>query len=99
MARGGIPASPLPQRDGVDAVRLRMPQSGPWVTVRDHLVERIPLSPNQIDAMLAEGAFVGPDGMPVASDAPFIPRSVVWFHRDLPDEVPVPFEFEYLHKD
>ncbi|MBK8732952.1 MAG: hypothetical protein IPL93_08835 [Actinomycetales bacterium] len=91
MARGGIPASPLPQRRGVDAMRLRMPQEGPWLTLRDHLVDRIPaLDPERIDAMLAAGEFVGIDGMPCAPDAPFVPRSVVWVHRDLPDEVPVP---------
>lgn len=100
MARGGIPASPLPQRRGVDAMRLRMPQEGPWLTLRDHLVDRIPaLDPERIDAMLAAGEFVGIDGMPCAPDAPFVPRSVVWVHRDLPDEVPVPFEVEVLHQD
>lgn len=100
MARGGIPASPLPQRHGVDAMRLRMPQEGPWLTLRDHLVARIPaLGPERIDSMLAAGAFVGIDGMPCAPDAPFVPRSVVWVHRDLPDEVPVPFEVEVLHHD
>ena len=100
MARGGIPAAPLPQRHGVDAMRLRMPQEGPWLTLRDHLVARIPaLGPERIDAMLAAGEFVGIDGMPCACDAPFVPRSVVWVHRDLPDEVPVPFEVEVLHRD
>ena len=99
MARGGIPPSPLPQREGVDAVRLRMPQGGPWALLRDHLIERIPLPPHQIDAMLAAGEFVGPDGMPLAPDAPFVPRSVVWVHRDLPDEVPVPFKVTVLHHD
>lgn len=99
MTRGGLPASPLPQRDGVDAVRLRMPQDGPWVTLRDHLVERIPLPAWRIDAMLAAGEFVGPEGSPLRPDAPFAPRSLVWVHRELPEEVPVPFEVDVLHRD
>ncbi len=99
MARGGIPASPLPQRDGVDAVRLRMPQEGPWTTLRDHLVARLPMPAAEVDRKLAEGEFAGPDGRPIPADAPFVPRSVVWVHRDLPDEVPVPFEVEVLHRD
>ncbi|MEI2732711.1 MAG: pseudouridine synthase [Dermatophilaceae bacterium] len=99
MARGGIPASPLPQRDGVDAVRLRMPQGGPWPTLREHLVERLPLPAEQVDAMLAAGEFAGPDGTPVAPDAPFVPRALVWVHRDFANEVPVPFEVEVLHRD
>ena len=99
MARGGIPASPLPQRDGIDAMRLRMPQDGPWASLRDHLVDRLPLPPDRIDAMLAAGEFVGPDGAPLAPDAAFVARSVVWVHRELPDEVPVPFEISVLHQD
>lgn len=99
MARGGIPPSPLPQRDGVDAVRLRMPQDGPWTTLRDHLVERIPLPPKQIDAMLAAGEFAGADGQPLPADAPFVPRSVVWVHREPPPERPVPFEPDLLYAD
>ncbi len=99
MARGGIPAAPLPQRDGVDAVRLRLPQAGPWLLLRDHLVERIPLPANEIDAMLAAGEFADADGRPVPADAPFVPRSVVWVHREPPPEVPVPFDIEVLHRD
>ncbi|MBL0005359.1 MAG: pseudouridine synthase [Actinomycetales bacterium] len=37
--------------------------------------------------------------MPLAPDAPFVPRSVVWVHRDLPDEVRVPFKVTVLHHD
>ena len=100
MARGGIPASPLPHRDGVDAMRLRMPQAGPWATLRDHLVERTPsLSPDVIDRMLAAGEFVDAAGAPVTRDAPFVPRSAVWVHRDFPDEVPVPYDVPVLYRD
>ncbi|EWT05139.1 pseudouridylate synthase [Intrasporangium chromatireducens Q5-1] len=101
MARGGIPASPLPPRHGVDAQRIRMPQSGPWASLRDHLVERLGtgLTPDEVDRKLRTGEFVDAAGAPVAADAPFVPRSVVWTHRDLPDEVPVPFAIEVLHCD
>lgn len=99
MARGAIPASPLPQRGGIDAVRLRMPQSGPWTSLRDHLVERIPLAPDEIDRMLAAGEFADSAGMPLAPDAPFVPRSVVWVHREPAPEVPVPFTVPVLHRD
>jgi tRNA pseudouridine32 synthase / 23S rRNA pseudouridine746 synthase len=90
--------SPLPQRHGLDAARMRLPDGGPWATLRDHLVDRIPVPAAQIEAMLAEGRVVDHDG-PLAPDAPFVPRSVVWFHRDLPDETPVPFAVEVVHRD
>ncbi|GAA0527901.1 pseudouridylate synthase [Saccharopolyspora subtropica] len=91
--------SPLPQRHGLDAVRLRLPLDGTWATVRDHLVDRLPkLAPERIDAMLREGRIVGTDG-PLGVDAPFTPGAFLWFHRDLPAEVPVPFDVEVLYRD
>ena len=48
--------------------------------------------------MLAEGRIVDHDG-PLDAATPFVPRSVVWFHRDLPDEAPVPFAIEVVHRD
>jgi len=100
VARGGIPASPLPPRHGVDAQRIRMPQGGPWETLRDHLVERLRgLTPAEVDAKLAAGEFVDAAGRPVPADARFVPRSVCWTHRDLPDEVEVPFAIDVLHTD
>jgi tRNA pseudouridine32 synthase/23S rRNA pseudouridine746 synthase len=93
------PRSPLPQRHGLDAARLTLPAEGPWTTLRDHLVDRLPrLSPERIDAMLRERRIVGRDG-PLGPDAPFVPRARIWFHRDLPDEVPVPFEITVVHRD
>jgi tRNA pseudouridine32 synthase / 23S rRNA pseudouridine746 synthase len=91
--------SPLPQRHGLDAVRLRTPAEGPWTTIRDHLVERLPrVAPERIDTMLREQLIVDRSG-PVAPDAPFLPEHFLWFHRDLPVEVPVPFEIEIVHRD
>jgi tRNA pseudouridine32 synthase/23S rRNA pseudouridine746 synthase len=91
--------APLPQRHGLDPVRLRLPDAGSWETLREHLVERLPrVSPERVAEMLAEGRIVDEDG-PVGVDAPFRPASFVWFHRDLPDEVPVPFEIGIVHRD
>jgi tRNA pseudouridine32 synthase/23S rRNA pseudouridine746 synthase len=65
--------------------------------MRDHLVERLPrVDPARIDAMLREERIVDRHG-PIAPDAPFVPESFLWFHRDLPDEVPVPFVVDKPH--
>src|SRR5882757_3521666 len=91
--------SPLPQRHGLDAVRLRTPAEGPWTTIRDHLVERLPrVAPERIDMMLRDQLIVDGSG-PVAPNAPFLPEHFLWFHRDLPVEVPVPFEIDIVHRD
>ncbi len=101
MARGAIPGSPLAPRHGVDAQRIRMPQEGPWTSLRDHLVERLAvgLSAEELDRKLRTGEFVYASGEPVPIDAPFVPRDVVWTHRELLDEVEVPFAIEVLHQD
>ena len=57
------------------------------------------LSAEQVDAMLRAGEFVYATGEPVPVDAPFVPRSVVWAHRDLPVEVPLPFDLCVRHRD
>jgi tRNA pseudouridine32 synthase/23S rRNA pseudouridine746 synthase len=91
----------LPPRHGVDAQRFRMPQGGPWASLRDHLVERLApgLVAHEVDRMLAAGEFVDADGSPVPPDAAFVPRSVVWAHRDLPVEVAAPESPVVLHRD
>ncbi len=91
--------SPLPQRHGLDAARLRLPPEGHWATIRDHLVERLPrVTPERIDLLLREERIVDRAG-PVAPDAPYVPGGVIWFHRDLPDEAVVPFEISIVHRD
>ncbi|MFG3226180.1 RluA family pseudouridine synthase [Kitasatospora sp. NPDC048194] len=93
------PTSPLPQRHGVDPVHLRLPLEGGWPTVRDHLVERLPaVGASRIDAALRGGEIFGEDG-PIAADEPFRPGAHLWFYRDLPEEVPVPFDLVVLHRD
>ncbi|MFB7780256.1 pseudouridine synthase [Streptomyces bauhiniae] len=94
------PPAPLPQRRGVDPVRVRLPVNGAWATVREHLVARMTgAGPGTVEAMFHAGAVVGADGLPVAPDAPYRPGMFVWFHRELPPEVPVPFPVEVVYRD
>ncbi|MEU5097098.1 RluA family pseudouridine synthase [Streptomyces sp. NPDC020996] len=93
------PPSPLPQREGVDAVRVRLPAGGPWATVREHLAERLAADAGVVDGMFDAGLVVGADGRAVAPDAAYVPGMFVWFHRELPAEVPVPFPLEVVHRD
>ncbi|MFF1298508.1 MULTISPECIES: RluA family pseudouridine synthase [unclassified Streptomyces] len=98
--RTAPPPSPLPQRDGVDPVRVRLPGEGDWATVREHLVERLRgAGAGVVEGMFTRGLVVGTDGTPVAPDAAYVPGMYVWFHRELPYEVPVPFPLELVHRD
>ncbi|WP_166982440.1 pseudouridine synthase [Paramicrobacterium fandaimingii] len=95
-----MPISPLPQRHGLDAAWVRTPRERRWKSLRWFLVERLPkLEPDRIDEMLANGEFANDDGKPFPPDAPYAPHTFVWFHRDLRDEVEVPFEIDVLHCD
>lgn len=90
---------PLPKRFGLDPARLRLPEEGDWATVRDHLVHRLPrVDPARIDEMLHAGEIVDLSG-PLAPDAPYVAGGAVWFHRDLPDEKPVPFDLPVVYRD
>jgi tRNA pseudouridine32 synthase/23S rRNA pseudouridine746 synthase len=96
-----IPPSPLPQRDGVDPVRVRLPVEGPWATVREHLVERLAAGAGAgvVEGMFDAGLVVGADGRAVAPDAAYVPGMFVWFHREPRAEVPVPFPVEVVYRD
>jgi tRNA pseudouridine32 synthase/23S rRNA pseudouridine746 synthase len=90
---------PLPRRHGLEPARLRLPEQPGWATMRDHLVDRLPtVDPADIDAMLAAGGIVDADG-PIDADTPYLPGGVLWLHRPLPDETPVPFELRVVHRD
>ncbi|MFJ6898577.1 pseudouridine synthase [Streptomyces hokutonensis] len=97
--RSPIPPSPLPQQEGVDPVRLRLPTGDEWATVRDHLVARLAAGAGVIDAMLDRGRIVDVAGRPVPRDMAYVPGMFVWFHRDLPDEERVPFEVDVVYRD
>lgn len=111
MPRGGrggrrAPATPLPQRDGVDAVRIRLPgrgvDSGPEPgTVGAYLVERYgaAVGAGRVEAMLTAGRFVGEGGRPVDAATPYAAGAYVWFYRDVEPEAPVPFAVEVAYRD
>ncbi|MGW4159317.1 pseudouridine synthase [Streptomyces sp. NPDC004788] len=100
--RSKAPSSPLPQRDGIDPVRLRFPDDpeGTWGTVRDHLLDRYAgaIGSGRVEEMLRDGRFVGTDGA-VTGDEPYAAGRYLWFHRDFPAETPVPFRIDVVYRD
>lgn len=103
--RRRVPPSPLGQREGIDAVRLRLPPDPErrWPTVRDHLLDRFaPLAERfdaaRVDAMLDAGEFHTLQG-PLTGGTPYAPGTHVFFHRDFAPEERVPFEARVLYRD
>ncbi|MCD2185589.1 pseudouridine synthase [Actinomycetospora soli] len=92
------PPESLPPRFGLDPARMRLPVSDEWATIRDHVVTRVPLPAAQVDAMFDAGRFHDAEG-PLPADAPYVSGGSIWFHRDLPDEAPVPFGIDVAFSD
>lgn len=94
--------APLPQRDGIDPARVRLPEDpdGAWTTVGDHLRDRFggAVGIARVEEMLAGGRFVGTDG-PLDGEEPYTAGLYLWFHRDFPAEERVPFEIGVVHRD
>ncbi|WP_078652140.1 RluA family pseudouridine synthase [Streptomyces globisporus] len=108
MGRGGSSppsdtVAPLPQRDGIDAVRVRLPEDpeGLWATVGEHLVARFggAVGADRVAAMLDAGRFVGADGVAVRGSQPYAAGRCLWFHRDFAPEEPVPFPVGVVYRD
>ncbi|MEH3142922.1 MAG: pseudouridine synthase [Mycobacterium kyogaense] len=85
-------AAPLPVRDGLGPARLRL-RGG---VVRDELADRFGA---QAAAKVSAGEVVCADGTPVTETTVLAPGACVYLYRELPDEVPVPFEIRILHRD
>lgn len=100
--RSPIPPAPLPQRDGIDPVRVRLPADpeGVWGTVGDHLVGRFreAVGAGRVEAMLRAGRFVGVEGV-LSGGEPYTAGRYVWFHRDFVPEVAVPFAVGIVYRD
>ncbi|MFD0424762.1 RluA family pseudouridine synthase [Streptomyces parvus] len=97
------PASPLPQRDGIDAARVRLPEDreGRWATVGEHLADRFggAIGADRVAGMLDAGRFVGADGVAVRGSEPYAAGRYLWFHRDFAAEEPVPFPVGVVYRD
>lgn len=81
------------------ASRLQLPP-GPWATVLDALCGHFPrIGRGQWQARLQAGRVLDASGVPLPPDAPYRVGLEIQYFRDVPDEVPIPFEEAVLHVD
>jgi len=93
------PRAPLPAREGVAPSRVYLPH-GPWRTTLDFFVERFRfVDPQVLRARLLRGEIVDEAGHPEEAESAYRPGRWLWYYREVPDESPVPFELEILHRD
>ncbi|KAA0077326.1 pseudouridine synthase [Mycolicibacterium sp. P9-64] len=86
-----LPA-PLPDRDGVGPARVRL-RGG---SVLEELTARFG---EQATAKVLAGEVVCSDGTAVDTTTVLAAGAHVYLYRDLPDEIPVPFDVPILHRD
>lgn len=87
-------------RGGVNPSRLYLPRDGQWPDLLSFLLERFPFMPADIiKARLAAGEMVNSEGQSYSLQSDFVPDTWLWYYRDVPDEVEVPFELEILYQD
>lgn len=100
MPKPRRPRRPLPLRDGVDPVRVRLadPGQGPR-SIPEELRRRFPDQRTDLEAALAAGQVVTADGAPVTEATRRHRGMDVWTYRTPEPEVPVPFGIEILHRD
>ncbi|HLR77751.1 MAG TPA: pseudouridine synthase [Burkholderiaceae bacterium] len=97
--RRKLPPSPLPVRDGVCASRLYL-QPGPWRTLWDFMLHRFPhVSHDVLKRRLDNGDIVDGDGRPQQAGQPYRAHQWLWYYRDVPDEVALPFDLPIIHAD
>ncbi|HKV17696.1 MAG TPA: pseudouridine synthase, partial [Mycobacterium sp.] len=85
-------AAPLPDRDGVGPARVRLRGGSVLVELADRFGEAAA-------AKVLGGEVVCADGTVVTASTVLPPNAHVYLYRDLPDEVPVPFDIPVLYRD
>jgi len=86
------PTAPLPDRDGVGPARVRLRGGAVLVELADRFGEAAATK-------VRNGEVVAADGSVVTASTVLQPNSYVYLYRDLPDEVPVPFDVPILYRD
>lgn len=72
--------------------------AAPWSTMSDWLISRMPAFVD-VPQMVEDQRIVYGNAEVVRIGDPYRPHTFVWFHRDLPDETPVPGEILVIHQD
>lgn len=86
-------------RDGVGPSCVAL-QAGPWATITDFLVQRFPAIPRSTWlARMQANDVVDEYGQHVTASRPYQAPLRVYYYRELPPEVPVPFDEVVLFQD
>jgi tRNA pseudouridine32 synthase/23S rRNA pseudouridine746 synthase len=94
-----MPRKPDAAPAGAPPSTVHLPD-GPWPTVLDALATRFPhVSRETWAERLGRGVVEDVHGDALAPDAPHVGGRLVRYRREVPDEIPVPFDERVLHAD
>ncbi|WP_421693654.1 pseudouridine synthase [Aestuariivirga sp.] len=89
----------IPTRHGVGPSCVTLP-AGPWPTVLDFLVERMPnISREAWTARLRSQSVLNAEGQPVLLTQPYTPHMRVFYYRHIEDEPQLPEQARILFED
>ena len=89
-------------RDGVSASRVWLPknENEAWITVLDFLTERFTyLTPEVLQERMRNGFIVDETGKALDDKTPYLESIFLFYYREVPDEVVIPFKEKILYKD
>ena len=93
------PLRTLPTLNGVGPSCVGLP-AGPWPTVLDFFAARVhDVARATWLQRMADGLLLDEAGQPVGADAAYRPHTRLYYYRDVPAEVPIPFEAQILFQD
>ncbi|QDQ29234.1 pseudouridine synthase [Chitinimonas arctica] len=85
-------------RDGIAPSYLWLPE-GQWPNLLAFLIQRFPhVGEAVLLQRMAKGDLVGDQG-PLDANSPYRQGGRIWYYREVPVEMPVPFEAVVLHRD
>ncbi len=89
----------IPIRDGVGASKVFLPE-GPYATILDFLEIRFPRGSRQgWETRMREGRVLNQFGKPVWPNAPYTPKQILYYYRELKAEAKIPFVESVIYED
>ncbi len=86
-------------RDGVNPSCVFLPKAE-WPDLLSFLLERFQyMEAEVIKQRLQAGEMVTQSGQVLNLHSPYMPETLIWYYREVPNEPVVPFEIEILHQD
>ncbi len=90
---------PIPTRNGVGASRVSLPV-GPWPTVLDFLLERMPdISRDEWLHRFANDLVLNEDAQPVQATQAYTPRTKLYYYRHIANEPVLPEKASIVFED